>query len=304
MELRHLRYFVCVATERSFSRASELLHIAQPPLSRQIQQLEEEVGTQLLHRGRPITLTEPGRYFFEQARMILQRIDEMRAMTQRIGKGARKQFGIGFVASTLYDTLPELIRRFRLTMPDVEVALSEMTTLEQTMALKDGRIDIGFGRLRFEDEGLTRSVIREERLVLAVPQGHALTRVPGSLSLRQTTSEPLILYPRAPRPSYADQVLSIYRDLGLSPMVDFEVREMQTALGLVAAGAGVSLVPSSVRRLGRDDVVYLELSEPNIVSPIIMTYRTNDTSPLLAHILGLVHEFDRWRLDAPRGAKA
>ena len=298
MELRHLRYFVCVATERSFSRASELLHIAQPPLSRQIQQLEEEVGTQLLHRGRPITLTEPGRYFFEQARMILQRIDEMRAMTQRIGKGARKQFGIGFVASTLYDTLPELIRRFRLTMPDVEVALSEMTTLEQTMALKDGRIDIGFGRLRFDDEGLTRSVIREERLVLAVPQGHALTRVSGSLSLRQTTSEPLILYPRAPRPSYADQVLSIYRDLGLNPMVDFEVREMQTALGLVAAGAGVSLVPSSVRRLGRDDVVYLDLSEPNIVSPIIMTYRTNDTSPLLAHILGLVHEFDRWTADA------
>jgi LysR family transcriptional regulator, benzoate and cis,cis-muconate-responsive activator of ben and cat genes len=300
MELRHLRYFVCVAAERSFSRASELLHIAQPPLSRQIQQLEEEVGTQLLHRGRPITLTEPGRYFFEQARMILQRIEEMRAMTQRIAKGERKQFGIGFVASTLYDTLPELIRRFRITMPGVEVALSEMTTLEQTIALKDGRIDIGFGRLRFEDEQLTRSVIREERLVLAVPHGHPLTRISGPLSLGQTTSEPLILYPRAPRPSYADQVLSIYRDLGLNPMVDFEVREMQTALGLVAAGAGVSLVPSSVRRLGRDDVVYLDLSEPNVVSPIIMTYRSDDTSPLLAHILRLMGEFDRWTPDAPR----
>ena len=300
MELRHLRYFVCVATERSFSRASELLHIAQPPLSRQIQQLEEEVGTQLLHRGRPITLTEPGRYFFEQARMILQRIEEMRAMTQRIAKGERKQFGIGFVASTLYDTLPELIRRFRITMPGVEVALSEMTTLEQTIALKDGRIDIGFGRLRFEDEQLTRSVIREERLVLAVPQGHPLTRISGPVKLGATTSEPLILYPRAPRPSYADQVLSIYRDLGLNPMVDFEVREMQTALGLVAAGAGVSLVPSSVRRLGRDDVVYLDLSEPNVVSPIIMTYRSDDTSPLLAHILRLMGEFDRWTPDAPR----
>ena len=304
MELRHLRYFVCVASERSFSRASELLHIAQPPLSRQIQQLEEEVGAQLLHRGRPITLTEPGRYFFEHARMILQRIDEMLAMTQRIGKGEKRQFGIGFVASTLYDSLPELIRRFRITMPDVEVALSEMTTLEQTVALKDARIDIGFGRLRFENEGLTRNVIREERLVLAVPHGHPLTRILGPLSLGQTTSEPLILYPRAPRPSYADQVLSIYRDLGLNPIVDFEVREMQTALGLVAAGAGVSLVPSSVRRLGRDDVVYLELSEPNIVSPIIMTYRTDDTSPLLAHILMLVHEFERWAPDAPSGAKA
>lgn len=297
MELRHLRYFVCVATERSFSRASELLHIAQPPLSRQIQQLEEEIGIQLLHRGRPITLTEPGRYFFEQARTILQRIEEMRTMTQRIGKGERKQFGIGFVASTLYDSLPELIRRFRITKPDVELTLSEMTTLEQTVALKEGRIDIGFGRLRFEDEALTRSVIREERLVLAVPRDHPLTRIPGLVRLGDTTSEPLILYPRAPRPSYADQVLSIYRDLGLNPSVDFEVREMQTALGLVAAGAGVALVPSSVRRLGRDDVIYLDLSEPNTVSPIIMTHRASDTSPLLAHIVTLIRDFDRWTPD-------
>ena len=294
MELRHLRYFVCVATERSFSRASEQLHIAQPPLSRQIQQLEEELGTQLLHRGRPITLTESGRYFFEHARTILQRIDEMRAMTQRIEKRERRAFGIGFVASTLYDMLPELIRRFRLTMPGVEVLLSELTTLEQMSALKEGRIDIGFGRLRFEDEGLTRIVIREERLVMAVPKGHHLTRISGPLKLEQTVSAPLILYPRAPRPSYADQVLSFYHDLGLNPNVDFEVRELQTALGLVASGAGVSLVPFSVRRLGRDDVVYLELSDPNIVSPIIMTYRTNDMSPLLAHILTLVREFDHW----------
>ena len=304
MELRHLRYFVCIATERSFSRASELLHVAQPPLSRQIQQLEEDVGIQLLHRGRPITLTEPGRYFFEQARMILQRIDEMRTMTQRIGKGERKQFGIGFVASTLYDSLPELIRRFRITAPDVEVALSELTTLEQIVALKEGRIDIGFGRLRFEDDGLTRSVIREERLVLAVPRDHPLTRVSQPVQLANTTTEPLILYPRAPRPSYADQVLSIYRDLGLTPTVDFEVREMQTALGLVAAGAGVSLVPSSVRRLGRDDVIYLDLSEPNIVSPIIMTFRANDTSPLLEHMLTLVREFDHWVPEAPPKPKA
>ena len=299
MELRHLRYFVCVASERSFSRASELLHVAQPPLSRQIQQLEEEVGTQLLHRGRPITLTEPGRYFFEQARMILQRIDEMRTMTQRIGKREKKQFAIGFVASTLYEFLPELIRRLRITMPDLEVALSELTTLEQTIALKEGRIDIGFGRLRFEDEGLTRSVIREERLVLAVPRDHPLTRVSAPVKLADTTSEPLILYPRAPRPSYADQVLSIYRDLGLTPTVDFEVREMQTALGLVAAGAGVTLVPASVRRLGRDDVIYLDLSEPNVISPIIMTYRANDKAPLLAHFLKLVREFDRWTPEAP-----
>ena len=151
VELRHLRYFTTVAAEGSFSRAAEKLHIAQPPLSRQVQQLEDELGVRLLDRGRPLTLTEPGRYLFEQGRQILQRIDEMRAMTKRIAKGMVLQFNIGFVASTLYDALPELIRRFRIIAPDAEVNLLEMTTLEQVAALKDGRIDVGFGRLRFDD---------------------------------------------------------------------------------------------------------------------------------------------------------
>jgi len=136
MELRHLRYFVTVAAERSFSRASDKLNIAQPPLSRQIQQLEAELGVQLLHRGRPLTLTESGRYFFEQARQVLQRTDAIPAMIRRIGTGKRRQFGIGFVESTLNEQLPELIRRFRLTAPDVEIVLLDLTTLEQTSALK------------------------------------------------------------------------------------------------------------------------------------------------------------------------
>jgi len=292
MELRHLRYFVTVAAERSFSRASEKLHIAQPPLSRQIQQLERELGSQLLHRGRPITLTDSGRYFFEQAVQVLQRTDEIRAMTRRIGAGKKRQFGIGFVASTLYDVLPELIRSFRLTAPGVEIVLTELTTLEQAAALKVGRIDIGFGRLRFDDDGLTRRVIHEERLLVAVPHGHTLVRRRKALKLKHIVDVPLILYPNAPRPSYADQVLSFYRKLGLEPKVGFEVRELQTALGLVAADVGIALVPSSVRRLGRDDVDYLTLDEPDVTSPIIMSYRANDTSPVLTKMLELVRDFE------------
>src|SRR5262245_30417626 len=299
MELRHLRYFVTVVAERSFSRASEKLHIAQPPLSRQIQQLEQELGTQLLHRGRPITLTDSGRYFFEQAVQVLQRTDEIRAMTRRIGTGKKRQFGIGFVASTLYDVLPELIRRFRLRVPGVEIVLTELITLEQAAALKVGRIDIGFGRLHFDDDGLARRVIHEEKLSLAVPRGHVLARKRRPLKLKHTVDVPLLLYPNAPRPSYADQVLSFYRKLGLEPKVGFEVRELQTALGLVAADVGIALVPSSVRRLGRDDIDYLALNEPGITSPIIMSYRPNDTSQLLAKMLELVQAFEpRAKVDA------
>jgi LysR family transcriptional regulator, benzoate and cis,cis-muconate-responsive activator of ben and cat genes len=294
MELRHLRYFTTVAAEGSFSRAAEKLNIAQPPLSRQIQQLEEELGVRLLDRGRPITLTEPGRYLFEQSRQILQRVDDMRAMTRRIAKGLVLQFNIGFVASTLYDALPELIRRFRIIVPGVEVQLVELTTLEQVSALKDGRIDVGFGRLRFDDEMITRRVIREERLCVAVPVGHPLCDAPGPLRLLHTANEPVIIYPRSPRPSYADQVLGFYRDAGVEPKIGSEAKELQTALGLVASGGGICVVPASVRRLGRDDVRYLDLDEPKMITPIIMSVRRNDASRLLLQFLTLVQEFDQW----------
>lgn len=302
MELRHLRYFTTVAAEGSFSRAAEKLHIAQPPLSRQVQQLEEELGVRLLDRGRPLTLTEPGRYLFEQGRQILQRIDEMRAMTKRIAKGMVLQFNIGFVASTLYDALPELIRRFRIIVPGAEVNLLEMTTLEQVAALKDGRIDVGFGRLRFDDEAIVRSVIREERLCLVVPRWHKLATSKRKLRLRTTVDEPLIVYPKSPRPSYADQVLSFYQDAGIEPRIAMEAKELQTALGLVASGGGICIVPASVRRLGRDDVRFIDLDEPKMISPIIMSCRKNDTSMLLKQLIKLVREFDKWDASASQAA--
>jgi DNA-binding transcriptional LysR family regulator len=292
MEFRHLKYFVTVAAERSFSRASEKLHMAQPPLSRQIKQLEEELGTQLLNRGRPITLTEAGRFFFEQAQQMIQKADEVRTMTKRIGTGNRRQFGIGFVPSVLYDTLPDLIRQFREDASDVEIVLSELITIEQAVALREGRIDIGFGRLWFDDDGLTRRVLHEEKLAIAAPHGHHLSRKKRRLMLRHIVDLPLILYPNAPRPSYADQVLSFYRKSGLEPKVAIEVRELQTALGLVAAGVGISVVPSSVRRLGRQDVEYLPLEEPDIASPIIVSHRPDDRSELLAQMLHFIDEFN------------
>jgi DNA-binding transcriptional LysR family regulator len=289
MELRVLRYFATVAAEGSFSRAAEKLHIAQPPLSRQVQQLERELGVQLLNRARPVTLTEAGRYLFEQARQILNRADEAKAMTRRIAKGLVRQFNVGFVASTLYDALPELIRRFRIAAPGTDIQLVEMITIEQIAALKDGRIDVGFGRLRFDDEAIARQVIREEPLCVAVPLHHPLARA-RRLRLSRTVGEPLILYPNSPRPSFADQVLSFYADAGIEPTIGLEVREVQTALGLVASGAGICIVPASVRRLGRDDIRYLDLDETTMRTPIIMSYRKNDTSALLAQLLRLAGE--------------
>lgn len=286
MDLRHLRYFTTVATEGSFSRAAEKLNMAQPPLSRQIQQLEEELGVRLLERGRPLTLTEAGRHLFEQSVQVLQRVEEMKATTQRIGMRMVFQFNIGFVASTLYDTLPELIREFRILSPEVQVQLIEMTTLEQIAALKDGRIDVGFGRLRFEDDTLVREVLREEALCVAIGASQQVAGGKERPRLSDIEGEPLILYPHSPRPSYADQVLSFYREAGLTPRIGMEARDVQTALGLVASGVGLCVVPASIRRFGRDDVRFLDLDEP-FSSPIIVSYRRNDGSALLRQLLTL-----------------
>ena len=129
-----------------------------------------------------------------------------------------------------------------------------MTTLEQLAALKEGRIDAGFGRILFEDDAIRRHLLRNEPLVAAISGGHRLLAAPGALDLADLARETLIVYPKAPRPSYADQVLSIFRDRGLKPASVHEVRELQTALGLVAAETGICLVPISVTRLRRDNV--------------------------------------------------
>jgi len=285
MDLRHLRYFVMVARERNFTRAAELLHVTQPPLSRQIQQLEDDLGTRLFEReSRPVALTPAGRLFYEHAVQVLDRVDEMRAMMKRFVEAEQPGFVIGFVASTLYGSLPDVIRRFRASAPEVDVRLVEMTTLEQIAALKEGRIDVGFGRVRFDDAAILRTVVRDEPLVVAFPSDHPLAKR-GQVSLRDLVSEPLIVYPRTPRPSYADQVLSVFRDHGLTPRIAHEVRELQTAIGLVAAQAGLCIVPESVQRLRRDDVIYLPLEEQDARSPIIISQRASDRSSNVAKLL-------------------
>ena len=248
LELRHLRYFVAVARERNFTRAAEKLRIAQPPLSRQIQQLEEELGAPLIERdSRPAHLTETGKLFFEQAVRVLEHVDEMQATVRRFQQLRRDRFSIGFVPSTLYGKLPHVIRQYRAARPEVELVLLELTSLEQIAALRDNRIDVGFGRVALDDPGIRRQLLRNERLIAALPRDHPVLACAAPLRLDHLAGEPLIVYPKAPRPSYADQVLALFRDRGLKPPSVHEARELQTALGLVAAGVGVVLAPASVK---------------------------------------------------------
>lgn len=285
MELRHLRYFRTLAQTLNFTRAAEQLHIAQPPLSRQIQQLEDELGVSLIERGRPLRLTPAGRFFQEHATELLERLDRICADTRRVADGQKRWLGIGFAPSTLYGELPELIRQLRAS-GEVELGLSELITLQQVEALKNGRIDIGFGRIRIDDPAVVQEVIRQDPLVAALPSTHRLLGQQATLA--ELATEPFVLYPGYPRPSYADHVLGLFAAQGLPIHVVQVVNEMQTAMGLVAAGLGITLVPASVQRLHRDDIGYCTLIDSQATSPIIMSYRSTDNSPLLKRCKELV----------------
>lgn len=285
MELRHLRYFQMLAQTLNFTRAAERLHIAQPPLSRQIQQLEEELGVTLLERGRPLHLTEAGRFFHEHSSTLLEQLTHICENTRRIGRGEKAWLGIGFAPSTLYGVLPELIRRLRSDV-ELELGLSEMTTLQQVDALKTGRIDIGFGRIRIDDPSIQQQVLTIDQLVAALPTGHRLLNKPASLA--ELAREPFVLYPGNPRPSYADHVLALFASHDLQIRVAQWTNELQTAIGLVAAGIGITLVPASVQVLHRDDIGYTSLRESNATSPIIVSRRVGDVSPALQHCLTLI----------------
>lgn len=288
MELRQLRYFEAVASTLNFSRAAERLHIAQPPLSRQIQQLEDELGVSLLDRSsRPLKLTNAGSFFYDQTVQVLARLKEIQAATRRIGAGGTRWMGIGFVPSILYGFLPNVLQRFTNENENLDISLSELTSVQQAEALKAGRIDVGFGRLAIQDEGLQNIVLTEELMVVAIPSGSALCKE-TTIPLRRLVSEVLVLYPAAPRPSFADQVLHQFSVRGYEVRKTYETNGLQTAIGLVAAGMGVTIVPESVQRLRRDDVTYRPLDEQGITSPLIMTIRVGDTSDHVAKFRAMI----------------
>ena len=292
MELRHLRYFLAVANQRNITRASEKLHIAQPSLSRQIQQLEDYLGVALFVRGsRPLELTEAGQYFETQAVQILNQTRNLIDTTRNIGK-VQAKFTMGFVGSTLYGYLPEVARRFRKAHPEVDLSLVEMTTLEQINALKAGEIDVGIGRIRHEDPNIRRILLREESLMVALPSDHPLS-ARETLSLQDLLPETIVLFPQSPRPSFADLVLEAFHDRGLSPQRTIDARELQVSLGLVAAGMGVTILPQSAMGMHRNDVVFRGFDDPRLVSPVLMSIRLEEKSDYVRSLLALVYQMYR-----------
>lgn len=285
MELRHLRYFLEITYDMNMTKAAERLHMSQPPLSRQIKQLEEELGTELfLRKGKFLELTEAGKFFISKAQQILNGVEETQLAMKRLGKSGHAWINIGFVPSTIYGFLPELLRHYRDKYPKLEINLSEYMTIDQIKALKAGHIDVGFGRIILEDPTIKQEVVLKEPLMVVVSKDHPLAKK-TNLTLNQIASESLIIYPTRPRPNYSDQLLNLFYKSGLRPNVIQEVQELQTTLGLVASGIGMSIVPKSVQKMRTEDVRYIPFKDKNITSPVVMSYRENEKNTELLNFL-------------------
>jgi LysR family transcriptional regulator, benzoate and cis,cis-muconate-responsive activator of ben and cat genes len=290
MELRHLRYFVAIGEELNFTRAAERLRIAQPPLSQQIRQLEEELGVTLLQRNsRPLRLTEAGELLLARARALLADFEVAVADVRRIGRGQAGKLNVGFVGSAMFAGLPDMIGAYREQYPDVELALDEMLAAEIADALQRRRIDVGFTRPPLLPEsGVAQRVILEEPYVAALPRAHPLA-ASRAIALSELSDEAFVLYPARPEPSVTGLIIAACQAAGFTPRLAQEVLHLQTAIGLVAAGVGVSLVPEAVARAqGSRGVSYVPLTPPAVIGPLAIAWREEDVSPALQRFLALV----------------
>ena len=289
MELRHLRYFVAVAEERHFGRAAARLRIAQPPLSRQIQALEAELGFALFDRtGRRVELTAAGAKLHEETRRVFAALEHAVSEARRASRGESGHIRVGYLSTFANSGLPEVVRAYRTRSPGVEVELRELSPQEQIQALRDGDIDVGFVRAPVDEPGIRSDLVRSEPLVLAVPRGHSLASR-KSVDLEKAAREPFVLFPRARGPAYFDLLMRLCHAAGFTPRIVQEAPQLDI-VSLVAAGFGVSILPASIRQVRRSGVALLRIVG-NPRTELLVVWREHDRSPIIDTFVDVVRRY-------------
>lgn len=291
MDLKRLQYFTAVAEELHFGRAATRLNIAQPPLSRQIAQLEKDLGGLLFDRTRSqIRLTQAGEVLLLRAREILERFDSVNREVALIGKGGAGRLRIAFVGSATHGSLPNLIKSYRSQYPKVELALSAMNNAEQKHALIQREIDIGIARASLGDEEFRSVPLHHEPLIVALPDS-APVKAQEVIRLADLKDETFILYPLRPRPSFADDVVSVCRKEGFEPGDTVLAQDYQTAISLVAVGVGISIVPQSVSISPRPGVLFRSYDGFNPGTSLSINARRDGCSPHVSSFFDAARKF-------------
>jgi DNA-binding transcriptional LysR family regulator len=303
MELRHLRYFVAVAEELSFTRAAQRLHIAQPPLSTQIRALEEELKAPLFERDRRrVFLTPAGHHLLERARAILAAVEEARREAHSAATGEVGRISLGYAASAmLAPQLPAVLRQFAQQHPTVLLKLQETTSLDQLDGVHGRTLDIGI--LRKPDAVVPAGVVLEpwleSPLVAAVPEGFPLARA-AALRIRDLHDQPLLTYPRDAGIGLYWKVQALCARAGFRPNMVQEARDTATIIGLVAAGVGIAIVPNDTRCIQLPGVVYQPIADKDATSTLHLAHRQANDDPHVRQLLAQLRAARRGALPRAR----
>lgn len=291
MELRHLRYFVAVAEELHFGRAAARLHLSQPPLSQQIQALEQELGVTLFHRNRrKVELTAAGALMLPEARAALAQAEKAVLVARRAGRGEVGRLEIGFTGSAPFNPLlPQTVRRFRERWPEVHLTLNEMSTTAQFEALAAGRLDVGFLRpgQPMEMVGMDQRLLTREPLLAVMTAEHRLA-AQASVRVADLAEEPFILHPRAIGTGLFDKVMALCAAAGFTPQVAVEAHQMSTVVTLAAVGMGVSIVPEALRRLNTPGVAFRPIDDPGAFMDLIAARRTGEAGTVVENFFSVL----------------
>jgi len=291
MEFRHLRYFLVLAEDLNFNRAAARLHISQPPLTRQIRQLEIELGVELfLRTPKGVELTAAGRMFREEAQRLLALSERAAERARLAGAGRLGRLDVGIFGSAVLNVIPRMILGFRRLYPDVSVVLHNMNKLEQIEALREGRITIGFNRVLPPAADIVVETVLKEKLIVAINRNHELSHA-REVAIADLAGQPMIIFPSAPRPSFADQVYTMCHAAGFAPQVVQEVGDAVTAAALVSSGFGICVMPESAISLQLPQVIFRRLAWPHPTIDLDCLHLRGDQSPILQAFLDIVRGF-------------
>lgn len=260
MDLRQMRYVLAVAEELNFTRAAARCNVSQPPLSKAIRQLEDEIGIQVFERDtHSVKVTLAGEALVSEVRLALATIEKGIEGAKRTASGLRGTLKLGFGGSTVYSLLPSLVRQFRAEARDVEFEFCPMPVLSQIDALRSGEIDIGLLRLPIFDEIIETAYVYSEPLVVALPDGHPILTDSGPVAIGDLQSSRFITYEPTRGFNFHSDLLTLCRLAGFSPEIVHQVPTTEAVVGIVACGEGVALLPASAERLRMKGVSFRPL---------------------------------------------
>ena len=280
--VRHLWLFLAVAEEEHFGRAAQRLGMSQPPLTEQIQVLEQALKVKLFERGRHgAKLTQVGTAILPAVRKFAEQLARLELAVQEATQGNSGVLTIGAIASAMIDTLPPFIEQLKAQFPQLTVSVKEIDSVEAVPALERGDVDLAFARLEGEQGTSIQSLaLRQDRLAVALPKTHRFAELPR-VRLASLADEAFVMFSRHFSPNYYDSIIATCRGAGFSPRVLHEVRSVASQIAFVGCGQGIALVPDSLKKMAADNVVFRPLKESVTVVTTAVAWSTGRANPIV-----------------------